>query len=33
MDELGGIVRAVSIPTQPRRVLDAAGLGRLISLE
>ena len=33
MDELGGHIRAVSIPTQPRRVLDAAGLGRLISLE
>ncbi len=33
MDELGGSVRAVSIPAQPRRVLDAAGLGRLISLE
>ena len=33
MDELGGVIRAVSIPTQPRRVLDAAGLGRLISLE
>lgn len=33
MDELGGGIRAVSIPTQPRRVLDAAGLGRLISLE
>ena len=33
MDELGGAVRAVSIPVQPRRVLDAAGLGRIISLE
>lgn len=33
MDALGGTVKAVSIPTQPRRVLDAAGLGRLISLE
>ena len=33
MDELGGTLRAVSIPTQPRRVLDAAGVGRLISLE
>ncbi len=33
MDALGGTVKAVSIPTQPRRVLDAAGLGRLIPLE
>ncbi len=33
MDALGGTIRAVDIPTQPRRVLDAAGLGRLISLE
>ena len=33
MDELGGSLRAVSIPAQPRRVLDAAGLGRIISLE
>ena len=33
MDELGGSLRAVSIPTQPRRVLDAAGVGRLIPLE
>ena len=33
MDELGGTIRAVSIPTQPRRVLDAAGLGRIISLD
>ena len=33
MDELGGSLRAVSIPTQPRRVLDAAGVGRLITLE
>lgn len=33
MDELGGRLRAVSIPVQPRRVLDAAGLGRIIPLE
>lgn len=33
MDELGGSVQAVAIPTQPRRVLDAAGLGRIIPLE
>jgi stage II sporulation protein AA (anti-sigma F factor antagonist) len=33
MDGLGGSVRAVAIPAQPRRVLDAAGLGRLIPLE
>lgn len=33
MDELGGSLRAVSIPVQPRRVLDAAGLGRIIPLE
>lgn len=33
MDQLGGTLRAVSIPTQPRRVLDAAGLGRIISLD
>lgn len=33
MEQLGGTLKAVSIPTQPRRVLDAAGLGRLITLE
>jgi stage II sporulation protein AA (anti-sigma F factor antagonist) len=33
MDSLGGTVKAVAIPAQPRRVLDAAGLGRLIALE
>lgn len=33
MDQLRGTLRVVSIPTQPRRVLDSAGLGRLISLE
>ena len=33
MDQLGGSVRAISIPTQPRRVLDAAGLGRIIPLD
>lgn len=33
MDELGGTLRAVSIPKQPRRVLDAAGVGRLVALD
>lgn len=33
MDGLGGRLRVVSIPTQSRRVLDAAGVGRIISLE
>lgn len=31
--QYGGALRVVSIPTQPRKVLDAAGVGRLISLE
>lgn len=29
----GGTLRVVNIPAQARRVLDAAGIGRLISLE
>ena len=29
----GGILRVVNIPAQARRVLDAAGIGRLISLD
>ena len=29
----GGTMRVTHIPTQPRRVLDAAGVGRIISLE
>ena len=29
----GGTLRVVSIPTQPRKVLDAAGVGRIITLE
>lgn len=33
MDQLGGDLRVTSIPTQARRVLDAAGVGRLITLE
>ena len=33
MDAVGGCVKAVAVPTQPRRVLDAAGLGRIIPLE
>lgn len=33
MDQLGGHLRVVGIPPQPRRVLDAAGIGRLITLE
>lgn len=33
MDELGGKLRVAAIPVQPRRVLDAAGLGRIIPLE
>ena len=31
--QLGGTLRVTKIPTQPRKVLDAAGVGRLISLE
>lgn len=33
MGELGGAVRAKNIPPQARRVLDAAGVGRVIPLE
>lgn len=33
LTQLGGTLRVTRIPTQPRRVLDAAGVGRLISLE
>lgn len=33
MDRLGGSLRVVNIPVQPCRVLDAAGLGRLIQLD
>ena len=29
----GGVLRVANIPAQARRVLDAAGIGRLISLE
>ena len=29
----GGILTVTQIPAQPRRVLDAAGVGRLITLE
>ena len=33
MNQLGGSLRVTSIPAQARRVLDAAGVGRLIPLE
>lgn len=33
MDQLNGVLRVVAIPTQARRVLDAAGVGRHITLE
>lgn len=33
MRQLGGTMRVTSIPVQPRRVLDAAGVGRIITLE
>ena len=33
MAQHGGTLRAANIPTQARRVLDAAGVGRLIPLE
>lgn len=33
MNQLGGNLRVKGIPTQPRKVLAAAGIGRLISLE
>lgn len=32
MNELEGSVVVAHIPTQPRRVLDAAGVGRIITL-
>ena len=32
-EHIGGTLRVTSIPTQARRVLDAAGIGRLISLD
>ena len=33
LNELEGRLTVRSIPTQPRRVLDAAGVGRIISLQ
>ena len=33
IDQLGGSLRVTAIPVQARRVLDAAGVGRLINLE
>ena len=33
MDELDGRLTVENIPTQPRRVLDAAGVGRVITLK
>ena len=33
MNQLGGTLQVTAIPTQARRVLDAAGVGRLITLE
>ncbi len=33
MDELEGCLTVCNVPTQPRRVLDAAGVGRIISLQ
>ena len=33
MDELEGALSVVSIPTQPRRVLEAAGVGKIIRLQ
>lgn len=33
MDQLGGALRVISIPVQARKVLDAAGVGRIITLE
>ena len=32
-EHIGGTLRVTSIPTQARRVLDAAGVGRLITLD
>ena len=33
MEQTGGTLRVTNIPAQARRVLDAAGVGRLITLE
>ena len=33
MNQLGGNLLVTGIPPQPRKVLDAAGIGRLITLE
>lgn len=33
LDELEGQLTVCNIPTQPRKVLDAAGVGRIISLK
>ena len=33
MQQIGGSLRVTNIPTQARRVLDAAGVGRLITLD
>lgn len=33
MNQLGGTLLVTGIPPQPRKVLDAAGIGRLITLE
>ena len=33
MEQLGGSLRVTAIPTQPRRVLDAAGVGRIITFD
>ena len=33
MEHVGGSLRVTDIPAQARRVLDAAGVGRLITLE
>lgn len=33
MEQIGGTLRVTNIPAQARRVLDAAGVGRLITLE
>jgi len=33
MEELEGRIQVVNLPPQPRRVLNAAGIGRLITIE
>ena len=33
VQHIGGTLRVANIPTQARRVLDAAGVGRLITLD